>query len=177
MKKILILATLLSSLYAKTGFYVGANIGGVDEIFKNYDDKETTLQKTTLKVGYGNIKAYAIEFSLEQMTTSENVFSNKDSNRYNFNVELLKALDLHTFINPYIKAGFGTGRMKMANSQERLRYGSYNLGAGAFIPLKYGFDFEIGYSYRYYSYEKLDTTNKVYKSHQNSLYTGVNYRF
>jgi len=178
MKKTALLTTLLTSfLYAKAGFYAGANYGSVQESFKNYDDQETTLQKIALKVGYGDINAYAIEFSLEQMQTDKEVFSQNDSARYNFNVELLKAFNFKTFFNPYMKAGFGTGQMKMSNKQERLRYGSYNLGGGVFIPLLSHIDLEVGYSYRYYSYEKLDTTNKVYKSHQNSLYTGFNYRF
>jgi len=178
-KKIIILTTLLSSLYADAGFYIGANVGGVNEIFKNYDDQESTMQRTTLKLGYGDINAYAIEFSFEQTVVDEELFSSKDSNRYSFNVELLKAFDFDTFINPYIKAGFGAGGLKIADEeQDKLRFGSYNLGVGAFIPLKYGFEFEVGYSYRYFSYEKIESRNdKVYKSHQNSIYTGINYRF
>ena len=179
MKKIIILTTLLGSLYADAGFYIGANVGGVNEIFINYDDKEITMQRTTLKAGYGDINAYAIEFSVEQTTTSEEVLSTKDSNRYSFNVELLKAFNFATFFNPYIKAGFGAGALKISDTeQDNLKFGSYNLGTGAFVPLKYGFEFEVGYSYRYFSYERIESRNdKVYKSHQNSIYTGINYRF
>jgi len=178
-KNIIILTAFLSSLYADAGFYIGANVGGVNEIFKNYDDKKSTMQRTTLKAGYGDIKAYAIEFTLEQTISNEEILSKKDSNRYSFNVELLKAFDFDTFVNPYIKAGFGSGALKISDEkQDKLRFGSYNLGVGTFVPLKYGFEVEVGYSYRYFSYEKIESrNNKVYKSHQNSIYTGVNYRF
>ncbi|MEA2092095.1 MAG: porin family protein, partial [Campylobacterota bacterium] len=58
-----------------------------------------------------------------------------------------------------------------------LNYGSFNLGLGFFIPISKHFDFEIGYDYKYISYEKLQTAGTDINSNINGAYAGFNVIF
>ncbi len=177
--RIFISLLLFTSLYSDAKMYVGINYGNAIEKFTNLDAKSSG-ETITAKIGYGDIKAYAIELSVDRIKNESNIFSNSDGNRYSLNVELIKSFDFNTFLNPFFKLGFGTGGLKIDREiQDNLKYGSYNLGVGTFIPITNYIDLEIGYNYRYVSYEKIDIVVHAtsYKSHLNTLYSGINIRF
>ncbi|MBL0708184.1 MAG: porin family protein [Sulfurimonas sp.] len=188
MKKIILLVVLLTSLYSsqtedKAKVYVGIGGGYTNESFS--DDAKTTGSAETakIKIGYGIRSAYAIEFSIDYSKNTSNVFStspSKDGDKIGLNVELIKAFDWDIFIDPYFKAGFGTGTFDIKSeysNQDSLNYSSYNLGLGFFIPMSEHIDFEVGYDYKYVSYEKLRDIDGSYSSNMNGLYLGANYRF
>ncbi len=180
MKKIILFSLLLTSLYSDAKIYMGASAGYFNENFTNDLDASNSSTQATIKVGYGLQKAYAIEFSVDWVENKSNIFSENDGDKYALNIEFVKAFDLHKYINPFFKAGFGAGNLTVDRElQDRLNFGSFNLAAGTFIPINEHFDFEIGYSYRYLTYEKIDTVvnNISYESHVNVIYTGLNVRF
>ena len=178
LKKTLLFLLISASLFADAKIYVGANAGVYNESLDT-SSKSISTQIATLKIGYGDISSYGIEFSLDYVNNSSEIFHPNDGVKYGINVDLLKAFDFDLFFNPYLRGGFGAGAMDSTAkaNQNSLAYGSYNLGFGAFIPLNGDFDLEIGYHYRYVSYEKTVTTSAITKSHVNTMFTGINYRF
>jgi opacity protein-like surface antigen len=180
LKKIILFLALISSIYADAKLYTGVNVGYFNENFGSSLDAKNSTTQTTFKVGYGEQKAYAIELSIDWVKNDSKIFSNKDGDKYGVNIELVKAFDLYKYINPFFKAGFGGGRLTIDRKlQHRVNFGSFNLGAGIFIPLNDTFDIEIGYSYKYLTYEKIDQaiSSVSYESHVNVLYSGLNIRF
>ena len=181
MKKIVLFLLIVSSTYAEDlKLYVGSSIGLYNETFTDNVDAKSSSYDVKFKVGYGNQKGYAIEFSIDYIDNKSKIFSYDDDTKYGFNVELLKAFDWDIYVYPFFKAGFGAGFLDINRvTQKTLNYGSYNLGIGMFIPVDKNFDFEIGYDYKYISYEGIDliaSTNK-YKSNFNRAYLGFNVRF
>ncbi|NPA59261.1 MAG: porin family protein, partial [Epsilonproteobacteria bacterium] len=150
MKKIILFLALLTSIYADAKLYTGLNVGYFNESFGDDLDAQNSSIQTSLKVGYGEQKAYAIEFSFDWVKNDSKIFSNKDGDKYSINVELVKAFNLHKYINPFFKVGIGGGRMTIDRViQSKVNFGSFNLGTGIFIPINETFDIEIGYSYKY----------------------------
>ena len=154
------------------------------ETFSDTAETTNTAEMGKLKIGYGDREAYAVEFSFDYLKNDANVFSTtgKDSDKFGMNVELVKAFDWDIMINPYFKAGFGAGYFDINHAEaSSLNYGSFNLGLGFFIPINEHFDVEVGYDYKYVSYEKLtDSTGKILvdvDSHLNGAYVGFNVRF
>ncbi len=180
MNKSLLLSLLLfTSLYSDAKTYIGMNYGVFNENFSNLE-AETSASTISLKVGYGDIKAYAIELSLDRVENRSNIFSKNDGNKYALNIELIKAFDFNIFANPFFKIGFGTGKLNIARKvQDNIYSGSFNLGFGSFIPITKSIDLELGYNYRYITYQKLDNiSSKIsYKSNVNVIYSGLNIRF
>jgi len=124
------------------------------------------------KIGYGDRKSYAVEFSIDYINT--------DPKKYAFDVALLKAFDWGIYINPFVKAGFGAGILdNRDNENKSLTYGSFNLGAGLFLPLGEHFDVELSYEYKNRSFEKVNELDGTESrtSHVNLGYLGVNARF
>ena len=180
MKKIVLFLLLLTSLYSDAKIYTGASYGYFDESFDGELDAENSNNSATFKIGYGDREAYAIEFSIDWVDNKSKIFSDNDKAKYALNIEFVKALDLDIYINPFFKAGFGAGNLKIDRElQEKLNFGSFNLGAGIFIPVNDNFDLELGYKYRYLTYERLDTIaeNISYSSNVNTAYAGINVRF
>lgn len=181
MKKTILSLLLLANLYADNSqIYLGLSGGYYNESFTDGVDAKSSSYTSKLKVGYGDRDAYAVEFSLDYMDNKSNIFSSSDGSKTGMNVELLKAFDFDTFINPFFKAGFGAGFFSIDTKlQQTLHYGSYNLGAGFFIPLNKSFDFEVSYDYKAITYEGLDTiANSVsYKSNLNAISFGFNVRY
>ncbi len=176
MKKILSILLLFTSLYSEATLYFGTNYGVVNEKFTNNKGTKSASQSLNINFGYGDINAYAINFGVDIIKSKESTISNKDGKQYNFNIDLIKAFNFDIFMNPFFQAGFGMGNMKVASStQNSLGYGSLNLGAGIFIPINHYFNIEIGYKYKYLSYERFE--EKSYKSHQNTIYSGVSFRY
>ena len=159
---------------------MGANVGYFNENFLNNLDAKNSTLTSSFKVGYGVREAYAIEFSIDWVDNNSKIFSDNDGDKYSINVELVKAFNLNKYMNPFFKAGFGAGNLKVDREvQDRLNFGSFNLAIGIFIPINQHLDLEVGYNYKYLTYEKIDIiANQVsYESHINVIYTGLNVRF
>ncbi len=181
MKKITLLLLLITSLYSNPSdakIYLGTSYGYLNESFSESEYKSISAQTAKVKIGYGIRDSYAVEFSIDYTQKDKNVFSTNDGDRYGLNLEIMKAFDFDIYINPFFKAGFGAGYLDIDNTDNNsLRYSSYNLGFGCFIPVNEYFDFEVGYSYKFTSYEKISQTSKELNSHINIGYLGVNVRF
>lgn len=184
MKKIILFLLLISSLYAEARVYLGMSGGFYNETFTTLEASNSGTM-ATLKVGYGDIKSYAVEFSIDYAKNNSKIFSapnslSNDGNKYGFNVSLLKSFDWDIYILPFIRVGFGSGFLDIDRVlQKSLSYGSFQGSIGSFIPLSDNFDVELGYEIRSTSYEGIDTiTQKTSESSlSNIAYIGVNYRF
>jgi opacity protein-like surface antigen len=171
LKKILLFLLITSALYSEAKIYMGASYGGYNESFSDEGLKTNNNPLVKFKVGYGVREAYSVEFSVDYTQVDAN---STDVNRYGLNVDLVKAFDF-PYVNPFFKAGFGTGYVETASS-DKLTFGSFNLGAGIYIPINEHVDIEAGYDYRNLSYERVDDTSKI-TSHVNIVYAGLNVRF
>jgi len=163
---------------------MGVGVGYMNEAFSDNASTTNTAEMAKFKIGYGDREAYAVEFSFDYLKNDENVFSStgNDGDKFGMNVELVKAFDWDIMINPYFKTGFGAGYFDINRAeQSSMNYGSFNLGLGFFLPINEHLDFELGYDYKYVSYEKLTDANdniiKDVDSHLNGVYVGVNVRF
>lgn len=180
MKKILLFLLLITSLYSEEQAYIGLGYGSFNEKFTNNETTESSSNFTSVKAGYGEREKYAIEFSLQYIDNKSKIFSVNDSEKYGFNLDLLKSFDLGIYINPFFKAGFGFGYLTIDREiQDLLHYGVFDCGVGVFIPLSEHLDIELGYIYKYTTYEGIDTiVDKIsYSSHTNAAYIGLNTRF
>ena len=180
MKKIILFLLLLTSLYSDAKIYMGVGGGVYSETLDDEYSTNITANMARVKIGYGIREAYAVEFSVDYVANSEELFAPDDGNRYGFNVELIKAFDFGIYINPFVKAGFGMGYMEttIKPDEDSLSYGTYNLGVGTFIPLGEHLDLELGYDYKYTSYQKVSNAEEnIQKSMSHTAYLGVNVRF
>ena len=180
MKKIILFTLLLTSLYSDSKIYIGANYGYFDEEFTDPLDAQSSSESASIKIGYGDRKAYAVEFIINRTENESKIFSNKDEAKYSINMELIKSFDFGIYINPFIKAGFGAGKLKIDREvQDSLAFGSFNLGFGTYIPITDYFDLELGYSHKFVSYQTVNyVSEKIpYESDVNTFYTGFNVRF
>jgi len=186
-KIILISLLLLTSLFAEeqeAKVYTGLSVGYLNESFSSPESKSNSAETINFKVGYGIREAYAVEISIDYLKNNTNIFSTspeEDGDKLGLNIELVKAFDWDIFVLPYFKAGFGAGYFDIYNendpSEHSLNYSSFNLGLGMFIPVNEHLDFEIGYNYRYVSYEKFSVILADVKSNMNGAYLGVNVRY
>jgi opacity protein-like surface antigen len=187
LNKILLSSLLITSLYSDQldpKIYFGTSYGYVNEVFSKSEYDTFVAQSANVKIGYGIRSSYAVEFSVEYIQKDENddnggnVFSTNDGDRYSINIEIMKAFDFDIYINPFFKGGFGAGFVDIENSNnESLNFSSYNLGGGFFIPVNEHFDFEVGYNYKFTSYEKIQEGDEDLTSHKSVGYLGVNVRF
>jgi len=185
LKKLLLLLFTLSTLYSfqyDAKFYIGLGGGMQYESLSEdeFDGATNSPAFGSLKFGYGDIKAYAIEIVLNYIDNKSNIFSPNDAARYGMDVALLKAFPISKYAYPFIRGGFGAGEMKIDRKlDDKLSYSSFNIGTGVFIPLTEAFDIEFTYEYRFTSYESIDLISTTLKphSHINQLYVGANYRF
>jgi opacity protein-like surface antigen len=148
--------------------------------YLSYPGKTVINSELSAKIGYGDRRAYAAEFSLNYLENHSKYFSQGDAQKLGFNVSLLKAYDFGIYVNPFLKVGFGAGMFKTDadTNNNSLTYGNFHLGGGFFIPLSKQMDIEVAYQYRFVSYEKIDLTSSTNpKSHINAVYTGLNIRF
>lgn len=180
MKFLLPFLLLISSLLANENFYVGGNYGLQDESFGSSVDAESSSPSASFKIGYGDIKAYAIELSYYNIQNSAKIFSYNDSSKNEINLDLVKAYDFDIFLYPFFKVGFGTGYLSVDRIlQNTLHYGVFDLGLGVFIPVAQYLDIELGYKYKFISYETIDTISErtSYNSTAHNTYIGFNIRF
>jgi opacity protein-like surface antigen len=160
---------------------MGVGGGYQNETFTgDYEDTKNSPYFGSIKIGYGDIRAYNIEFVLNYIDNKSKIFSEDDSQRYGLDVMFTKAFNFTKYFYPYARVGFGAGEMKVDRVfEDKISYSSYNVGFGSYIPLYGGFELEINYEYRYTSYKAVDFINEKVslQSHVNQLYMGVNYRF
>jgi opacity protein-like surface antigen len=181
-KKLLYTLPLLSTLlFADSTIYVGTGYIFSNENFSYQGiDKSFSSNGARLKIGYGDIKAYAVELSMDYIDNKEAVLSPNDAEKIGFNLELLKSFDVNIFAYPFVKAGFGGGYFKtdadVVNSS--LTYGTWNLGGGLFVPYSQHIDFELAYEFKSLSYQKTDPElSSSPKSTLHIGYVGINFRF
>ena len=169
-------------------FYMGVGGGVQYEKFTDEKGTKNTPAFGALKFGYGDRRAYAVEFVLNYIDNKSNIFSDNDKQRYGADVMFVKAYNLSRYLYPFIRAGFGAGEMKVApvnlgytsTNNKKLAYSSFNIGTGAFFPLNNNTDIEVNYEYRFTSYQSYKDTNDIEQkrhSHVNQIYVGFNYRF
>jgi len=183
LKKTILFALLTTSLFAEAKIYMGLGYSLYNE---SYSYSASILPDTSdnaykLKFGYGIREAYAVEFALDYIEhASYDQAPETGKAKYAFNIALMKAFDWGIYINPFVKVGFGAGMIDTeGTTNPSLKYGSFDMGTGFFIPVNSFSDFEIAYEYKNISYEKqnqLDSTIQN-SSHVNSLYFGYNVRF
>jgi len=179
LKKIILFVLLATSLYSDAKIYFGLGVSQHNENLISTNNSSLS-NMVSLKVGYGKLTAYSIEFSLDYIDNKSKIFADADGFKYGMNISLIKSFDVKQFFIPYIKVGMGAGEFESTapnSSKKYLEYGSFNLGIGAYIPLSESFDFEISYDYRNVTYEKAVTTQNIEKSNVNVLYTGINFKF
>ena len=183
LKTLLLLLIFISSLFGEAKVYVGTHYALFTESFNDIDATSSS-DLLAVKIGYGDIKAYAVEFSLEYAQNKSKIFSSSpttqtDGDKIGFNVSLLKAFDF-TYLYPYVKIGFGTGYLNIQRElQDSLAYGSFEGTIGSHIPLSSSFNLEFAYEMRHNSYESINTivTKTSYSSVSNITYFGINYRY
>lgn len=161
---------------------MGLSYGVFNETFNDIEAKSSS-DIATIKIGYGDIKAYAVEFSFDYMQNKSKIFSStdisSDGDKMGFNINLLKSFDLN-YLYPFIKVGFGAGSLTIQRAlQNTLSYGSFQGSVGTYVPLSENFDVELGYELRHTSYQSINTvvTNTSYSSLINIAYFGINYRY
>jgi len=176
---------LTSFLYSDAKIYMGTGGGIYSETLDDTANTHITANMAKVKIGYGVRESYAIEFSVDYIDNSEKLLDINgtvaNGAKYCFNVELIKAFDWGIYINPFVKAGFGMGYMETTvdESKDSLSFGTFNLGAGTFIPISEHFDIELAYNYKYLSYQKIQqlSDEQIQKSTSHTGYIGVNVRF
>jgi len=176
LKKIILLSLLLSSLaLGESKIYMGTGYAysNAQTNFANSPLEETTnADVIRVKAGYGMREAYAVEFSIDYITS--------DPKKYAFDVSLIKAFDWDIYVNPFAKLGFGAGILdNRDNADKSLTYGTFNMGGGLYIPINENFDVELSYEYKNRSYQKVDENDGTESrtSHVNIAYLGLNVRF
>jgi len=181
LKKILYLLLVTLSLYADTGIYIGTSVGMSNENFDELD-AQSSSNIALLTIGYGDIQSYAIELSFEYTINDSNIFSTNgnDGDKQGFNIALIKSFPIRNYAYPYIRAGFGSGTMKIQRTtQSKLSYGSYNLGLGLYVPIYKHINLDFAYLYKDTSYERINliASQKNYTSKINTFSFGIEYRF
>lgn len=181
MKKIFTSLLLLSAaVFAEASFYMGAGYTYVKETANLTNSPSISNNGAVIKLGYGEQKAYAIELSMNYIDNNSSLLSSDDQEKYGFDIELMKAWDFDIYALPFVRVGFGAGKMKSSarTGKNAITYGSFNATLGTLIPLGDSFELEIAYEYKNISYQKADSDASTFpKSHQNGIYTGINYRF
>ena len=161
-------------------FYAGVGGGYQNESFIEHSEAENAPVYGSIKFGYGDRRAYGVEFVLNYIDNKSNIFSKNDEARYGMDVMFVKAFDWWQYLYPYFRAGVGAGEMNVDRELEsKIAYSSYNLGVGGYVPLGKSFELELNYEYRFTSYGAIDYLYEKLQlqSHVNQLYFGVNYRF
>ena len=180
MKKIILFLLLISSLYSDAKVYMGLGAGFMNEAFSDNANSTNSAEMGKIKIGYGDREAYAIEFSFDYLKNDESIFSTtgEDSDKFGMNIELIKSVNWDIYILPYFKVGIGSGYFDIsADDQTSLNYSSVNFGLGFLVPVNEHVDFEVGYDYKYVSYEELTSSGEQIGSHLNGVFTGINFRF
>lgn len=186
MKKIVLAAVMAVSVWAEAGGYFGVGVTGGSE---NYNvanpgvskrDTSASFQAVEMKLGYGNIKAYAVELDLGYGRYDQNVFSTQDGDYLFFDLSLIKAFETPWSLYPFFKLGFGTGELSVARTTtESISSGSWFGGGGIYWSLGAGFDLETSVIYSYKRWQGLDMIGSDVTTYSWLFqpYIGLNWRF
>jgi len=173
-------------LHANPTFYLGAGSIGGSESFtvKNpgvkAEQTQALISGVQFKAGYGERRAYAVEFDLGYARYDKNIFSDEDTDYYYFDLSLIKAFDFGVGFYPFFKLGYGTGELEIRRTlTNSISSGSFFGGIGTFVPLFESIDLEISALYRVKSWEDLDLMGAYVEtsSHLFEPYIGLNFRF
>ena len=146
----------------------------------------TSINKTVggyhakVTAGYGERTAYMVQIGLSYIEYDSNVFSPDDGYNLYLDVDLIKAFDFNIGFYPFVKAGFGAGKMKVARSvQSELGNGDFHLGAGVYVPLGKYVDIEFSFVSRGKNWEKINliATQEEVTSASIEPYFGINFRY
>jgi len=187
LRKILLTVLFSAALWAEAGVYIGAGgtIYNEDFIFNSTgfaaNEMSATYQGAKVKVGYGDRKAYAIEFSLSYGEYDKNIFSDNDREQFFVDIDIVKAFDFDIYVYPFIKFGFGAGKLKIDRKLDSsITSGSFQAGGGFYIPL-FDSDFELEASavYRWKHFEGIDLVGDPADIESSMIepYIGLGYRF
>lgn len=181
MKKLLLCLIFLTPLlHAEAQLYMGAGYGYVNEKVSGSNAKSASNNEGKIKIGYGERDAYAVEFSLYYIDNTNHLLSADDKEKYGFDITLMKAWDLDIYALPFVRVGFGSGKMTSSarEGKKAIMYGSFNGALGVLLPLSKHIDIELAYEYKGLSYQKVNPDVSSYdKSKQQELYSGINFRF
>ncbi len=187
MRKILLSVFFSAVLWAESGVYIGAGGTMYNEDFTfnstgfASNEMSATYQGSKIKIGYGERKAYAIEFSLSYGEYDKNIFSDDDGAQVFVDIDIIKAFDTDIGFYPFIKFGFGVGNLKIDRVLDSsVASGSFQVGGGFFIPI-FGGDFELEASavYRWKNFEGIDLVGDTAEIDSSVIepYIGLGYRF
>jgi len=187
LRKILLTALVSTALWAEAGIYLGAGgtIYNEDFTFESPgfspNEMSATYQGGKIKIGYGDRKAYAVEFSLSYGEYDKNIFSDNDGEQFFVDIDIVKAFDFDIYAYPFIKFGFGAGKLTIDRQlNSSVTSGSFQAGGGFFIPL-FGSDFELEASavYRWKNFEGIDFVGDPAEIDSTVIepYIGLGYRF
>jgi len=183
LKKIILSLLLFSNfLFGDAKTYVGISTGIAEENFTSADATSSS-KYINFKLGYGVRELYSVAISIEYLKNESKIFSTgaeNDGDKFAFNLELIKAFNLSKYLVPFINAGFGAGYLEVDRTiDDKISFGSFNLGTGVLIPINDSFDLEIGYKVKTFSYQGLDliATKVVHTSKYTSPYFGFNVRY
>ena len=143
-------------------------------------DEKRMFNAVQIKVGYGDIKAYAVEMDIGYGRYDKNIFSAEDTDYIYADIALLKAFDFGFGAYPFLKAGFGTGELEIRRSLvHSISAGDFFAGGGVYVPLAWGLDVEASVVYRDKSWEDIDMIGAQTEtaSYIVEPYIGLNYRF
>ena len=185
MKKTILFILLTTTLFSQAQRYMGLgyNLYNEDYSYNNQNVANTSDNAVKFKIGYADRKAFGVEASFDYIMHSQSDNPELGKAKYGFNIALSKAFDWNIYLLPYLKAGFGVGIIdNRSDSLPSLTYGSFDLGAVVYFPFNDSWDIEIGYEYKYLTYENKKQSGEIdyslnYRSHVNTIYTGVNFRF
>ena len=184
MRYILLFSLFIGSLSADAKVFIGLKTALTNETYEvNYRGQDESVDVSALaygvKLGYGNIRSYALEVSFLAQKFDKNVFSDSDSVNYLIDFDLIKSFDFGFDLLPFIKAGFGTGEMYVnRNIETYVNNGYFKIGGGVYYTFYDVVDIELGTVYFNSSWTSLDLGSEL-KSTSNGYrpYGAINVRF
>lgn len=182
MRKIIIASLILNTLaFGEPQVFLGFGGGSLTEKLSS-----TSIDKTVggyhgkVTAGYGDRKAYLVQIGLNYFEYDDNVFSDNDGYNLYLDVDLIKAFDFGIGFYPFVKAGFGAGKMKVTRTvQSELGNGDFHLGGGFYVPLGHYADLELSFVSRGKNWERVNliATEEEASSASIEPYFGINFRY
>ncbi len=175
----------LGSAQADERVIIGAGAGWVNEDFSftNSQGEKTVGSSAAienLKIGYGDIKKYAITFTVSYSEYSQNLFSLNDGSKMNLDIDLIKSFDLNSSFIPFVSMGMGVGHMTVERELENyVEGGSFQVGTGLYYQIAPYMDLELNIQYKWAHWTSLDFISTKPETSSTSLLgtLGVNFRF
>jgi len=180
-KIIFFLVTMTTLVWAEPQVFLGFGGGSTAEKFSSESiNKTVTGYHGKVTAGYGDRKAYLVQIGLSYIQYDQNIFSSNDGYNLYLDIDLIKAFDFGIGFYPFVKAGFGAGKMKVDRSvQSELGNGDFHLGGGVYVPLGKYVDLEISFVSKGKNWERVNllATDEEVKSAAIEPYFGINFRY